>query len=381
MYATGCCIILVFMLLYVAYFRVRQPFWTKQPVFHFYNFQYWFQNKGIINEKLPLPNSYTNFLNINTCLLTPEKHNDFVKLIQNNYLQNGENVYHPSNCNIIPYFPSSNSYISFYNYSKQTVGVITGRTMHLTIQGEIDMDIYYIDYLCVKKGFRGKNIAAQLIQTHEYNQRRLNPNIKVCVFKREDELTAIIPITTFYSKCFKISILESPNNYNYNHMLTGCSQNVKYFYDWIYAQKRKIYLLPSQHIFISLITSNNLYLEMYMHDGNIRAAYLFKKSCTSIEKGKEILTCICSVKEKECTKSEFIEGFIFATNKIVRTHEKKNVTQKEGNVYEYIAVEEIADNDIISKYLGTPLIVSPNAYFFYNFAHQPYAPKMVIIIS
>ena len=55
------CIILFFL-----YIRIKYKFWALQPVFHFYDFYYWFVNVGIIRKELPEKNRYTNFKNIKT---------------------------------------------------------------------------------------------------------------------------------------------------------------------------------------------------------------------------------------------------------------------------------------------------------------------------
>ena len=54
--------------------------------------------------------------------------------------------------------------------SKMLIGAITSRPLTVTIYKTnsptlVKFDVYYVDYLCVKKGFRKKNIAPQLIQT------------------------------------------------------------------------------------------------------------------------------------------------------------------------------------------------------------------------
>ena len=55
------CIIIFFM-----YIRIKYKFWVLQPVFHFYDIYYWFVNVGIIRDELPQKNRYTNFKNIIT---------------------------------------------------------------------------------------------------------------------------------------------------------------------------------------------------------------------------------------------------------------------------------------------------------------------------
>ena len=58
-------VILVIIIFFI-YIRIKYRFWAMQPVFHVYDLYYWFVNVGIINKELPLKNRYTNFKNIKT---------------------------------------------------------------------------------------------------------------------------------------------------------------------------------------------------------------------------------------------------------------------------------------------------------------------------
>ena len=48
-------------ILFLAYVKITYTFWSRQPVFHFYNLMYWFFPPGIIMHDLPEQNKYTNF--------------------------------------------------------------------------------------------------------------------------------------------------------------------------------------------------------------------------------------------------------------------------------------------------------------------------------
>jgi hypothetical protein len=216
--------VLVILIAYI-YIRLKFGFWYFQPVFHIYDVGYMLKTPGIINEYLPEKNKYTNFKNIETIVfsqLTPLQVHRFINLIRKNYLQNKDNIFSPQSENIIPYFRGHNSHCfwSFYyqpeilidNKNNRTIeentiiGIITSRPLHVEINGRKDakFDVYYVDYLCVNKNWRRKNIAPQLIQTHEYNQSYQNKKISVSLFKREEELTGIIPLTVYKTYCFNI---------------------------------------------------------------------------------------------------------------------------------------------------------------------------------
>ena len=117
LYILGFIILLV--ILFFMYVRIKYRFWALQPVFHFYDIYYWIVNVGIIRHELPEKNRYTNFKQIETLQydkVTSKYINDFTQLIRNNYLSNKYNTYSPQKENIIPYFVSHNSktFWSFY---------------------------------------------------------------------------------------------------------------------------------------------------------------------------------------------------------------------------------------------------------------------------
>ena len=205
LYFIGFVILLI--IIYFCYIRIKYKFWALQPVFHFYDLYYWFVNVGIIRKELPEKNRYVNLKKIKTKQfeeIDELTKKEIVSLIRLNYYRNNENKYDPKIENIVPYFLGHNTK-SFWTYflepellidnktgktieENKLIGVITGRPLHVKInsnRNDSEFDVYYVDYLCVNKNWRKKNIAPQLIQTHEYNQSYNNQKICVSLFKRE----------------------------------------------------------------------------------------------------------------------------------------------------------------------------------------------------
>ena len=51
-------IILVLLFLLYFYYKIKYPFWSRQPVFHFHNLLYWYNPPGIIQYEKPEINKY-----------------------------------------------------------------------------------------------------------------------------------------------------------------------------------------------------------------------------------------------------------------------------------------------------------------------------------
>lgn len=436
--------IILSIILFFVYIRIKFRFWALQPVFHVYDVYYWFFNVGIINKDLPVKNRYTNFKNIKTIsfdILNKQNIKDFTLLVQLNYLRNKENTFTPSEENILPYFTghSAKSFWSFYwepelimdtktnNIipSEKLIGAITGRPLTVTFLKETKnrisgldhssrcspavlgpfqkVEVYYIDYLCVDKNYRKKGIAPQLIQTHEYNQSHLNREICVSLFKREDDLTGIVPLTVYKSYCFNMRNWNCPQPLDPKMtLLQGDKQNMYYLYNFIKEKEKEkegkggkgekgekegegekegkckwqLTIIPDMSNLMELIDSKNMFISMIVIDGNIEAAYIFKKSCTYIEKDKEVICCIASMyNNSKIQEDAFIRGFKVSLWSIIE--------RPENNKFHYLTVEDTSDNGCIIRNIERkthPTVISPTAYFFYNFAYNTFKSEDVLII-
>jgi hypothetical protein len=108
-----------------------------------------------------------------------------------------------------------------------------------------------------------------------------------------------------------------------------------------------------------------------MVDDNIVCAYFFRKTCVQIQKGMEVLSCFGSI--CNCDDNLFIQGFKISFWKIAAE-----------NYFGFSAIEDISDNNIIIENIKTktkPLIISPTAYFFYNFGYPTFKSNKVLIIN
>jgi hypothetical protein len=378
--------------------RLKYKFWALQPVFHFYDLYYWFVNVGIIHKELPGKNKYVNLKKIVTKeyeQIDELTKKQIITLIQLHYFINNENKYDPKKENVIPYFIGHNTK-TFWSYflepellidnktgktieENKIIGIITSRPLHVKINSnriDSEFDIYYVDYLCVDKNWRKKNIAPQLIQTHEYNQSHINKKISVSLFKREEELTGIIPLTIYKTYCFNMKNWRPPKQLEGKYtLLTGDKQNMYYLYNFINEVKKNwdILIYPEISNIIELVSTNNLFIKMLVVNGNIVSVYIFKKTCSFIEKNKEIISCICSIKGFILTE-HFIDGFKIALWSIIKEH----------NNFSYLTIEDVSDNTCIINNICIkthPTVISPMAYFFYNFAYSPFKSEKCLIIN
>jgi len=389
--------LLIVFIIYI-YIRLKYGFWVIQPVFHVYDFSYMFNSPGIIQDSLPDKNKYTNFKDIETIVfsdLTSIQKTRFTNLIKTNYLQNKDNIFSPKSENIIPYFIGHNdkSFVSFFyedNHmidlkkgtmitDRKIVGAMTSRPLHVIINNDkkninTKFRMYYVDYLCVDKLHRKKGIAPQIIQTHHYNQRHINKNITISLFKREDELTGIVPLCVYSTYGFHVDKWTKPLDLSSEYKLLEINaQNFRFLYDFIQINNNKFDIIINTEVtnILELIKTKNIFIYVILCDENIQCCYFYRKSCVQIEKGLEVLSCFGSI--CHCNEDIFIQGFKISFWKIAAE-----------NYFGFSAIENLSHNNIIINNIilkTKPLIVSPTAYFFYNFAYPTFNSQKVLIIN
>jgi ribosomal protein S18 acetylase RimI-like enzyme len=386
----------IIILIVYLYIRLKYGFWAIQPVFHIYDIGYLIKAPGIINDALPEKNKYTNFKNIETILFpnaTPLQTQRFVNLLKAHYLQNKDNTFSPKSENVVPYFQGHNdkTFVSFYTEDHhmvslkkgtsvtdaQVVGVMTSRPIHVVINNgnkDAKFDAYYVDYLCVDTFHRKKGIAPQLIQTHHYNQRLMNKNIVVSLFKREDELTGIVPLCIYSSYGFHVTTWRKPPDLSGEYKLLEINaQNFHFLLDFLREKEHSfdIFICVDIGNIIELIKTKNIFIYAILSDEKIICAYFFRKTCIQIEKGMEVLCCFASI--CNCEHNVFIQGFKISFWKIAAE-----------NFFGFAAIENISHNNIIIDNIilkTKPLIVSPTAYFFYNFGYPTFKANKVLILN
>jgi hypothetical protein len=385
-------IIIIILLFSYLYIKQKYGFWVSQPVFHVYDFYYYLHSVGIINKDLPKKNKYTNFKNIETSSypkLIDYHKQQLMHFIRKNFHREKNGNFMPELNNILPYFTNNNydSFISFYYQPKKLLnkdgkiiddndilGVMCSKPLNIFIKSDnANFECYYVDYLCVKKGHRTKGIAPQIIQTHHYNQSHLNKNISISLFKREGELTGIVPICVYDTYGFPVINWTKPSELeNYFSVVLVNKSNLSLFFHFISLMKNKFDLSISVSMsnLLDLINSENIYITILILNDDIQACYLFRKSCIYYN-NLESLICFGSINN---TNDEiFISGFKISFWKIAEKY-----------FFGYCIIENLSDNYIIIPNIllkTTAESKSPTAYFFYNFAYSTFLPKNVFILN
>ena len=414
-----CIIVFIFI---KSYIKIRYKFWSRQPVFHYYNLFYWLFPKGIIDKTLPISNKYCDFINIDTKNFIEFDDNlikETVNFIKTYYISHNSCNYEPSISNFSSYFIGSNhkTFISIYYKpniilnsdntfisDKEVIGLMSTRPINITLKNSKTFLAYYVDNLCIHNSYRKQNIAPKLIQTTHYRQRHKNKTSCVSLFKREGEITGIVPLTKYNTYQFDISNIEKSNNINNCINIVEITKlNMRLLIDFMYNQQQlfECLIIPDIYQLINLVTNNTYIIYGIMENNIFKAVYFFKDSQMiynfddkreknnnqTISKetiSKETIskeTINKKIKSLDCFASInlfnnfdlFLNGFYLALSKC-----------NKNNIFTLITIENISSNNIIINNLfmlnKLPRIVSPTAYFYYNFAKKPILPEKALII-
>lgn len=394
-------IVLVIILFIYGYIRIKYGFWYYQPVFHAYDFWYYLFPCGIIQHELPEKNRFTNidaieFLSLaNADESTMDK---VVHFIQTNYLQNTDNKFHPEKHNIIKYFAGHGESIHpcFLSLcweeeflqdidssgelvkNKKLVGIMTTRPLYIKFKKDKSQLVaYYVDYLCVHKDYRKKGYAPQIIQTHHYHQRNKNPGVHVSLFKRENKLTGIVPLCVYSTYGFSMKGWKKPLDIPSTDKILECSsQNIRYLLEFMRETADLFDITMTTEIanILELINSRNMYIYFVLDiaSDKVMSAYFFRNSCVTIQKDCKIISCFASICRENYIDDAFVYGFKCALFMIPMMD------------YLFLAVEDISHNKKIIDNLQIKNkvdVVSPTAYFFYNFAYHPFSSDKVFFVS
>lgn len=371
--------------------RLKFQFWAIQPVFHIYDLHHWMFTNKIIDDELPKTNKYVKLLDVETYDVKKAPREAVVRscaFLADNFLRSKYIEYVPKESDIMEYLATSDgvSFLSIYGapselYTDSGIvndrsieGVITSRPLHVTMKDGDSFVVNYVDNLCVHRGSRKKGIAPRLIQTHHYHIRHLNQSVKVCLFKREGEMTAIVPLTTYSTLSYDVASIPNKKLGVLGAAVVRIGKtNFVAFKDFMKrASKRYECTINSELQTVQgLITSGHLIVYCIVVEQEIVAAYIYRNTPSFME-GNKCIELIASA-----NRAHFEDMFYAGFCTTVRRLNRKWMVSK-------VFIEGTSDSGMIINALGRDGVICntscPTAFFFYNYAHYSVAPDKFLIV-
>ena len=394
---------IIYYITIIVIFKVKSKFWYLQPCYHYYDFHYMFYKNQIINKELPKINSYVSFEKVTTLKvedITQETFVDIISLLKTDYYHTKDCKYNPTVDSVAPYLKKNfyNSHITLalsptYNNkymggdiikSNDIVGCIMSKPLNIRILSTSEPKyVYYVDFFCIRKEYRKMGYSEIMIQSHEYFNRHNNKNIQIHLFKREGELTGIVPLVKYTTYLYPIPNIQPSRLFIYNvkdiqttvHpiLIQINKKNIQCLFEYINTLKEfTVSVYVGINNLIELIETNNIFCFILMDNDIIVACYFFRNTRMEVT-DKLVISCFASIKNDLLEQSIFMDGFLQSINTI----------QKENdNIFFYLFIEDISHNYYLcdNELLGSPMSSSISAYFLYNYISQPISSKKMLFI-
>lgn len=384
-------IIVIIILSIKAAIAIKWPFWSKQPVFHYWNVMLWLKPDRIINPSPSNKNSRYYDRNIAFEEIgdsTPETISAFCELVRNHFMRSIEVDFSPSPANILAHFKYNDrpSHIAYLKepITQNMIGAITGKPMtcyysETTRNGKVSsvrIPLNYVDFLCVDSKHRKKNIAPKLIYTYYANQKQ---STSVCLFKREGETHAIVPLCAYMTHGFSLEKLfynlrirkktfSLPPLTTILHINDAKSLTILTQYEHTLKSVFKCLITPATSNIAHMLETKvyQMYAVISEQDNSLLSLYVFKDTETAFD-GEKSLDCIASFNNTD--ETTFTNGFL----NVLAT----KVTTK------VLVMENIAHNgDLITAISAVckPSFHSKTSYYFYNYASHPLESREVFVM-
>lgn len=296
--------------------------------------------------------------------------------------------------------------------TKQTyniIGVICSRTMNIHIRqisanGVQTKPIYYIDYLCFRREHNLAKNTRAIFQTHEYNQRVIEPAVPISLFRKEVDLCrGIVPLIryetiTYYMRNLRIEplppdfqVIMIDTDFSDIHTFTTILAT-----DPVFA----ISVCPDINVIVALVRSRDLHICILKQTAQVYAIYFFRNAHIKYEDLETADTPIGDTLElvasyhninasdkvgqyasgDKWVNQLFYGGFLHSVRTILRTRVK--TMERRGNKvirkqavqenYSILMLNTIGHNAIINAIWETnnsPIVKTDCAYYLYNLVY------------
>ena len=387
--------ILFTLIMLYAFIKIKFPFWTKQPVFHYYNLLYWIYPPGIITDYFPI-NKYVNFTNtviysIND--IPPIELKKFYYFIRAYYHNYKNNKFLPSKKYIISPLEASNypSHVLLFKEPKVffektqsvsenvIIGGLSVRILNIKVDGK-NHRTFYVDNLCVHPEKRKQGISQQLIQTIQHFLQKTYKDVHFHLFKREGDLNVMVPLVLFETHQFKYIqdkyFLFQPTRFisaAYNIILiTSSTLHLLSEFIQTHGARFECSILPELSNINHVINHGYIHVYALIKDDLIRAIYVYKNSYI-YEGSHRVIECIGSISDDMLDSNIFITGFNFSLKKYSK-HAKSTKIRIDQLADNHIIIEHLQNNNKLFEYKYKC------AFYLYNYATYPKEPRNCFIL-
>ena len=350
--------------------RLRNPFWAKQHVYHYWDAHLWLTNGKILSNGPPISNSYVDPLHIHTtrCAdVSDTVKDEVVDLISADYLRSEDVNYIPSASDVFEYLQGHQSLISRWR-DGDIRGVLTSRSLEAKLPIIGDKVVGYVDNLTVKKRFRRKGIAPRLIQTYLFQSRGINKNVNVYFFKREGETNPTVPAVRYFAEFYKRKDFGLPTK---NGVQLLDETELVFVLEALERERQKSKMavtMPNSDL-LRLVKSNKICILKYSTTQGKLACMMLVRKIPSFDKHNTPLLevfCALSNTTTPCSGKEF--KMLLTGLSLIEPVFNLSIERIGALALPAYNIEAVPDQ------------VCPMGYFFYNYACQTLDSSECLVI-
>lgn len=396
------------------YIKIKYPFWSHQPVFHNYDIlRYYYScyqwRPYIICNRLPVKGRYfsTNVSTNKFLDTSNETVSKVVDFLQSHYIESDmvltmitqeimeqdlSGILTPSLLSLmkekqLDYVLSSTGLVP--HEKEVLIGCMTSRCTQLFVlhnSQSFQEKIYFWDHISTHRKECHRNLGRNLLQSHDYYQRRYNRDIQCSLFKKEGTLCeGVVPLMQYHIHTFPIVHIKQPPLQPYSLQKIQVSNSSllhDFLYSLIHNKQNKPFsccIFPETDVLDNLIQKRRLHVYALTYQSNVTALYFFKDPHMYYhvhDNERRIIECIGSIKSDFVQDdAPFFAGFLHALYE-----------QQTQDNYELVTFHESSHNHMITdrwKWKYHAISSSEGAYYAYNMVipGMPFVPTCCFVIT
>ena len=405
--------ILVYVLVVFFYIKIKYPFWNIQPVYHTYDYwRYLYTTPFIVQNGQPWKTKFYSPKQVETFALadcTDPIIDNAVNLLQCYYIDHENILFTITKSALQSYLAGciSSPFVSFYRettyYKPQPdtlettetpVGVMVSKPVHIyyinpdrnTNTAMFSTMAYYWDFICVHRDYKKKHLSRKLIQTHEYNQRVREPDIKMSLFRKEITLCeGIVPLcqwNTYGYYLRNITLDPLPEHF---HVVRIEKENIDILLDFLHTihtlgseqSPFEFIAIPDIGNITSMIKTHSLHVFCLKQGKHVYGLYFIADSYTNYEniENGNTLRCVASFSNTESSEL-FALGFMYSIQIMMKNKQTK---------YQILFMDECSHNNGILLHWNkrfSAFIENNCAYYLYNsvYPRSPLASNQCLFL-
>lgn len=339
--------IVILLLAWFVWIKLRYPFWSCQPVKHTYS---WLPKRGLMHPVLPKTKFYEpQKVKTATEILEPTRQ-EICRLLQSHWIPSDRAF-----CDIQPADLADFAVASMFQDGK---GCVISRTAHLYIPDASMIPVLVQDYFAVGRD-EPVDTARRLFDSHEYNCRVMKPEYKVSVFKKEvDLLEGVVPWIEYTCSTFPIEnrkLRRLPPDFT---VVRVQKQNTDLLHDFLRSGIEQAVVLDIGTL-LAMLKTNQMYMYGLKRGDQVFALYWFKNAHVRHEDmDGNALHFIASFRNTE-NDDLFSLGFSHSLREVLREYRE----------YRVLMMDSIgANGEIVELWKRTHRSIGETrcAYYLYN---------------